>query len=187
MKKLILVIILVVIIIFTIASYFFIARFSNPNAVPIPSPTSANSQTHLCQSNQLSTNISAQGAAGNIYATLEMTNSGKTTCEVVLGNTVTAMFTAKNIIMRYEQTVPSEHFMLAPNAKIYSQIHYPNGPQCQSGITQKPITFFYKTAETNVEFVPTMPVGKLVVQACLSEAEKTIIDIWPLSKTPITQ
>ena len=142
----------------------------------------------FCQPNQLSGDIATQAAAGNIYATLTLTNTGKTACEIVLGNTVTAKFDAKNISIHIEQPSSSKNFMLAPGAKVYSQIHYPNGPQCQSGISQKPITFLYTNAQTSLMFTSTTPqTEKLVVQACLSQLEKTVVDIWPLSKNPITQ
>ena len=162
-------------------------QMPNVSLSPVQTETPTQStQTVICQQNQLSATLSAQGAAGNIYAKLELTNTGKTTCEVILGNTVTTMFDAKNIVINNKHTVPSENYMLAPGAKVYSQIHFPNGPQCQSGIAPESITFLYKTAETSVNFTPDAHTGKLFIQACRSAAEKTTVDIWPLSKTPIT-
>ena len=188
MKRLLLVVILIAIIGFTVANYYFIAHFSNPHAATItPMSVSAAPQNAFCQSNQLSGDIAAQGAAGNIYATLKLTNTGKTSCEVTLSNSITALFSARNIITHYEQNPEEKNIMLSPGATVYSQVHYPNGPQCQSTIVQQPIAFFYKTPQTDFAFKPTGPTAKLIVQACSSEAEKTIIDIWPISKTPITQ
>jgi len=187
MKKIILTIILIAIMGFTVANYYLISHFSNPHAALSPSATPTSPQTAFCQSNQLSGKIDAQGAAGNIYATLTLTNTGKTSCEIVLGNTITVLFNARNIITHYEQNIQEENFILAPGAKVYSQVHYPNGPQCQSTIIQQPIAFFYKTDQASLAFKPTEPTGKLIVQACSSQSEKTMIDIWPISKTPITQ
>jgi uncharacterized protein DUF4232 len=189
MKKLILIIILLIIIAFTAAGYFFIVHFQKPNA-PIkqtPSAMVSQTQSQFCQTNQLSGDVMTQGGAGNIYATLTLTNSGKTACTVVLGNTVKVTFNAKNIVTNYKKNAPSQNFMLAPGGKVYSQIHYPNGPQCQSPIKEVPITFLYKTDQTSVTFQPNSLSLKLSIQACSSETEKTIVDIWPLSKNPITQ
>ncbi|SRR6266568_5480745 len=202
MKKLTLVVILLAIIAFSFAGYFLISKFSPQNApavtqtptvatFPTPSTSSTSKvvptevQISPCRQDQLSAEISTQGAAGNIYATLELTNKGKTACVVELGNTVKAMLEAKNIVTHDESTVPTQNFILAPKAKVYSQIHYPNGPQCQNGIAQQQITFLYKTDQTTIVFAPNAQTGKLLVQACNSPTEKTIVDIWPLSKTPI--
>lgn len=186
MKKLILISILVAIIAFTVWGYYFIKPFSSLSKAIAPTPTVVLSQTPQCQKNQLTTNISAQGAAGNIYATLELTNTGTTSCAVMLGNTLTAIFTANNMAIKYAQAVPTETFVLTPSAKVYSQIHYPNGPQCQSGIKEQPITVLYQANQVTIPFNPNAPNDKLVVQACLSQSEQTTIDIWPLSKNPIT-
>ena len=189
MKKIILIIILLAIIIFTVVSYHVIAHFSTPTLVTTmatPQPSSNIPSESLCQTDQLEANLSAQGAAGNIYATLILTNKGKTACIVVLGNTVLAQFNTNNMTTHYIEKVPSQNFSLAPGANVYSQIHYPNGPQCQNGIKEQSISFYYKNGQTSLVFAPNAQTPKLTVQACLSPDEKTIIDIWPLSQQPIT-
>lgn len=148
-----------------------------------PSPT----PPALCTNNQLTASASAQGGAGNIFATLTLTNTGDTACSVTLGKTVTATFDAKNIMVNDKQTMIPKNFVLAPLANAYSQVHYPNGPQCQSPIKPVPITFTYKTDQTAVTFDPIPQGEKLIVQACSAPTEKTVVDIWPLSKAPITQ
>ena len=189
MKNLTLIVILIVIILFAVMGYYFILSYSAHNNTNTKSPTIIPSPTQtqltLCKKNQLAATISSEGAAGNIYATLTLTNTGKTTCIILLDNTITAMFTAKNIAIHYIENVSNDDFSLAPSAKVYSQVHYPNGPQCQSGIKQQPINFLYQTDQTAVMFEQNPQMGKVLVQACVSEAEKTTIDIWPLSKTPI--
>lgn len=128
----------------------------------------------------------SQGAAGNIYDTLTITNTGSTPCEIILGNTITVTADATNIVFHNQKILASENFLLATGAKVYSQLHYPNGPQCQSGISQQPITVLYKTDMTTVPFTPDSQTGKLLIQACSSPQEKTTVDIWPLSKDPVT-
>lgn len=159
--------------------------------ITTPSPAKAVSssppQTVVCGEKQLAGSISTQGAAGNIYATLELTNTGTTACQITLGNSITAAFDASNIDLHYQQQSTPQAFMLAPSAKVYSQVHYPNGPQCSSGVREEQVTFFYKTDQTSVTFAPVnIQQEKVVVQDCVSPAERTVIDIWPLSKTPIT-
>jgi hypothetical protein len=198
MRKLTLIVILLAIISLSVALYFLISHFSPriPIAQETPTvsispietikPTQTPTTTALCQTNQLTGSISSQGAAGNIYATLVLTNTGKTACEITLGNTVTAIFSADNIVLHQEQTVPPENFKLTPGSKVYSQVHYPNGPQCQNGVTPKLVTFAYDNNGITITFVPDAQTGKLTIQACSSQTEKTTVDIWPLSKTPIT-
>lgn len=186
MKKIILTFILVVIIAFTVVNYYFIAHFSSSPASINPSPTAIHSQTNLCQSNQLSGTMTTQGAAGNIYAALELKNIGKTACTITLGNTVSAIYHANNIVINYKQHSNLQQLILSPLATVYSQIHYPNGPQCQSGITEKQITFLYHAGLISVAFQPTTQDETLQVPACDSPKEKTTIDIWPLSQNPVT-
>ncbi|CAN5337193.1 hypothetical protein BH10PAT1_BH10PAT1_0700 [soil metagenome] len=136
-----------------------------------------NVTTNYCTSDQLSANITSEGAAGSIYGTLTLTNNSATACNVALGNSVNAVFLANNISINYEATDAKEDFLLNPAAEVYSQVHFPNGPQCQSGITEQDVSFQYQTKL----------IGSLKIQACKSQDEPTVIDIWPLSKTPITQ
>ena len=177
---------MVVIIIGATGGYYFIAHYgtlymSKKVKTQLPTPDSA-----YCQKDQLETSMSTQGAAGNIYDELIITNKGKKACLIVLGNTITALFNAKNIITHYIEIVPNQNYTLAPSATVYSQVHYPNGPQCQNGIHIQPLTLYYKTAQITIPFTPGVKGGKLVVQACRSQNEKTSIDIWPLSKQPIS-
>ena len=206
MRKLTLIVTFLAIIAFGTAVSFLFTKFSSeeptiirhPSTTYIPpthiktqTPTLAptSPQTTSCQQNQVKATISTQGAAGNIYGTLEMTNTGKSACEIELGNTVIATFDNKslipqNIAVHNVHTVPVESYLLVPGAKVYSQVHYPNGPQCQSGIKQIYVSFLVD--QTGIIFQPDAHTENLVIQACKSDTEKTTVDIWPLSKSPIT-
>jgi len=181
------------IVIFGAAGYFFIIK-SHTTQTLSQYPTSSTQtlsisptgQRAKCLENQLAATVSTEGAAGNIYGTLVLTNTGKTPCTVVLGNTVTAAAEAKNVIIHDQENASLQTIILVPAEKVYSQVHYPNGPQCQSGISPSHLTLFYKTDKTTIAFHP-IPQGTLLVQSCTSPTEKTTIDIWPLAKTPITQ
>lgn len=213
MKNRTIIIILFLLFLFFAAGYFFLKEFSKSGPTPSysPSPTSSlaptnslspaasitptaanvtpTTQTQIsqCTNDQLAATIAAQGGAGNIFGTLELTNTGATTCSVVLGNTVIETTPAKNITVHYQQTAQTQVFVLKPHAKVYSQVHFPNGPQCSSGVTPQPITFLYKADQIAVPFQSTTPqTGTLMIQACTSQTEKTVVDIWPLSQSPIT-
>jgi len=194
-KNLTLIFILLAIISLSFAIYFLISHFSppSPDVTQVPTnsvslsptviPTQPSDQS--CKQNQLTTKVTSQGAAGNIYDTLTITNTG-IPCEVILGNSITVAAGATNIVFHNQETITSENYLLATGAKVYSQLHYPNGPQCQSGISQQQITVLYKTGNITVPFTPDSETGKLRIQACSSPQEKTTVDIWPLSKNPIT-
>jgi hypothetical protein len=191
MKNLTLIFILLAIISLSSVLYFLLSHFSPPAAVISQVPTDSISPTsiptqpdnNLCKQNQLVAKVSSQGAAGNIYDTLTITNTANP-CEIVLGNTIMVNFSANNIVLHKQKIVSSQNYLLATNAKVYSQLHYPNGPQCQKGIAPKPITILYKVGQTSVPFVPDVQTGKVEIQACSSDAEKTTVDVWPLSKNP---
>jgi hypothetical protein len=203
MKKLTITMILLATVALCTASYFLLIKFSTPeNAYRYPAPPfvpltpthvptaiPTKMQTTQCTPNQVQATISTQGAAGSIYGNLILTNTGKEACDLEIGNEVIATFDGKyivpeNIVIHDVQSVPSEDLMLAPGEKLYSQVHYPNGPQCQSGI--KPIQISFLVNQSSISFEPDSHTGNLILQACSSAKEKTIIDFWPLSKTPIT-
>ncbi|HSX09334.1 MAG TPA: DUF4232 domain-containing protein [Candidatus Saccharimonadales bacterium] len=183
MHKFLLIIILFIIIAGTVGGYYYIAHFSTPlpSLMAYPSPSST-----TCKASELSGTLSAGAGAGNVYATLELTNIGKKACQIDLGNTVKATFHANNITTRYDESIPPMQLMLAPSKKVYSQIHFPNGPQCQSEITPREITFSYPTSTGTVIFKPDTQNGTLEVDACSAQDQKTVVDIWPLTSTPIT-
>ena len=150
----------------------------NPAQEETTDPTDA--PTKDCHPKLLQAIISPEGTAGSTYAKLEITNIGTTSCQVTLGNTITTKFAASNITIHDQEKKPSETIMLAPSKKIYSQIHYPNGAQCSSGVTEKEIVFFYQTA---LPF-QTKNQDTIKIQTCKSDSEKTVIDIWPVSQIP---
>lgn len=169
------------------AVIFAFLKPSHQSIGPTPTPTSTQTssptseQTQLCQTNQINATITSQGAAGSIYGKLTMKNISDKSCHVTLGNTIKANFTAANISFKYQENPPATDFVLEPNATVYSQVRLPNGPQCQSGISPKEITFTYN----NISFATTNKTP-LMIQSCTSPSEQTVVDIWPLSKTPIT-
>lgn len=181
-----LVVILILIIIASAGTFIYFYKPQAPkpsplptaynNPLPSPTPSSSPISNSDCTSNQLKTTASFDTAAGNVYATLTIANISATDCEVTLGNSISAKYSATNITSVYKSSPPMQTYTLAAGAKVYSQVHYPNGPQCQSTIIQQPVTLTYGT---DVNF------DSFTISACTGP-EKTQIDIWPVSQTPVT-
>jgi hypothetical protein len=203
MKKLTGIVLLLAIIALVVVVNFLFSKFTpqnNPVITLSPTITQTSTQTSpaaisqapspdqskLCKKEQLSTQVSSQGAAGNIYAKIEIANIGKSSCVVALGDTITVQLYAQNVTLHYQQTVPTDYLTLNPSEKVYSQIHYPNGAQCPSGGVQKQVSFLYFVPQTTYQIDLGAPVEKLSILQCTSQSEITTIDIWPLSKNPVT-
>lgn len=147
-------------------------------------PTTFPTSNLECNNNQLSALITTEGAAGSIYGNLTITNTSDSECQISLGNLVKAKFSANNISYNYTVTSASQPFTLQPNQKVYSQIHYPNGPQCQSTISSKPISLVYESGSLSLNFKDMNGNTSFNISACLG-TENTLINIWPVSATPI--
>jgi len=152
---------------------FAFSKRSHPATQSVP----ISHQEQHCQRDQIKATFSSEGAAGNIYGQLTMTNISSKPCHISLGNTITITTDTHTIVSNYTQKSPTTDFVLAPGATVYSHVHFPNGPQCQSGVAQKAISFLYTTIEFR-----SITKTPILVQACVSPSEKTIIDIWPLSQ-----
>jgi hypothetical protein len=151
----------------------------NPSGTIEPGSSVNTIITSYCTSDQLKADARYEPAAGNIYGTLTITNTSNRDCNIVLGNSIHAEYDATNITTGFEDMTPNNHiYLLKAGSKVYSQVHYPNGPQCQSQISPKPIVFSYEANNIKVDFDSTS------VSAC-SGNENTQIDIWPLSINPI--
>jgi hypothetical protein len=181
-KKFYIVIGIIIFVIFLGVIYLVFANKSSLNlAVATSTPQTATPSPIAntdCTNDQLSASASYEPAAGNIYGTLTITNTSNTDCTVTLGDTIKANYTASNISINYESNPPTLSQNLHPGDKVYSQVHYPNGPQCQSEILPKPVIFSYEMNNIKVDFDSTS------VSACAG-SENTQIDIWPLSIKPI--
>jgi len=153
-----------------------------PTQAPVDNLAPTDDPNRDCKPKQLDAVVSTpEGAAGSLYATLTITNISKTPCKITLGNNFTAK-SPTNVTLHNQTTASSEVTSLAPSEKVYSQVRIPNGPQCPSGTTEQAIVFYYQQA---VQFM-TKDGELLKMQACKSESEKTVVDVWPLSKTPAT-
>lgn len=162
-----------------------------------PSPTLASSaiaptsSQNFCKPQDLQAMIELSPGAGNVYGTFTLKNISKISCEVLGGEFITAAYdtaAVKNITLsRMGQTQP-QPFVVGPGESLYSQVHYPNGPQCQSvGSNPTFVKFTYQIAsDTLVTFANASGSIQQAVQTCKSPTDMTEIQIWQMATKPIT-
>lgn len=186
-----------IIILITAAVYLYPKKsFAPQHTIPAVTPriTVSLSPTitiSFCTSGDLKPSITLGAGAGNIYGTITLKNTSAKQCQIVGGEFISATYdtnAVKNITVSHIGQTQAQPFVIAPNETIYSQVHYPNGPQCQSiGLTQTKVTFTYKISPTEtVAFKNQNGDTQQVVQTCTSPTDMTKIDIWNMSTTPIT-
>jgi hypothetical protein len=143
-----------------------------------------------CRTTDIQGQLSLEPAAGNIYGTITITNTSTRTCKIIANNNITATYNTnkvKNIVIDYKTKPTLDTYYLLPQNTLYSQIHYPNGPQCSTPIQSTPVIFSYKISSASAVTLRT-PQGRITqsVTTCTDPTEKTTIDLWSLSQKPIT-
>lgn len=187
MKKIVIGLIAVVLI---IALYIY----KNPGqqnitpASPTPTIFSGNNASAFCTPSDLDATLTSEGAAGNIFGTLSIKNISGKGCQITGNNYILPIFEVQNLVVKNQATKGPETFILSPNQIVYSQIHYPNGPQCSGEITQADITYSYKISPNdNIVFKGADNNAKQSIGVCKSASELTQIDVWSLSEKPVNQ
>lgn len=144
-----------------------------------------------CSPEDIQAVLTLSPGAGNVYGTFTIKNFTKVSCLIQGGQFITPDYdsqSVKNISVSYIGHTQPVPFVLPPGQSLYSQVHYPNGPQCQSiGFNQTPVSFSYKISSTDTVLFKTGE-GKtqLVIQTCKTNSAITEIKIWNLSSQPIT-
>ncbi len=191
-----------IIILLALAGFFYSQKSSPSNlkiaptpihsitVVPILTPTPT-SGVIFCLASDLLPTITLGVGAGNIYGALTLKNTSAQTCQILGGQFVSANYdtaTVKNITITHTGQTQPQPFVLSPGETIYSQVHFPNGPQCQSiGLNQTEVTFMYKISSSDeVTFRNQNGNTNQIVQTCKSSTDMTEIQIWNMSTTPIT-
>ena len=178
MKKVALPILLISAIILFGISYLF--NSNKPLGKGIPSA--------FCKPQDLKADITFQGAAGNIYGTLAIKNVSKEKCPIRGSGFVNPSYSATNINVKTQGNPGPSSLTLLPDQTVYSQIHYPNGPQCQGPIAYADVYFSYDISPgKNVEFKNQEGKVKQTIGVCKSLKEITEIDVWSLSEKPVNQ
>lgn len=153
-----------------------------------PSPTTS---VGYCSPQDLDAAVHFSPGAGNVYGTFTLKNMSPHTCYLLGGSFISAHYdtsTVKNItITHVGQTQPAP-FILSPNQTLYSQVHYPNGPQCQSvGLNNTAVLFTYQISSTDtVTFKNENGSTQQQIHTCTSPTDQTEIQIWNMSTSPIT-
>lgn len=168
--------------------FVFFQRFTNVS----PSQNQTTNQATMtpegfCSPSQLSGTVDPNPGAGNVYATVTITNISSTPCQVVGNNTLSIDYpnSVTNFQVVPQGTPSSATFNLEPNQSIYSLIHYPNGPQCSSQVTgvDAGVSYNVSQAET-LAFTPTNA-STIEIPSCDSPSEVTTIDVYPFSTSPV--
>lgn len=182
----------VAVVILALLIYLFVIKLTKPPQNPltptIPVPTKKPVlQNTYCDPKNLKAEIELSPAAGNIYGTFTIKNISQNPCQIVGNNFIKPETEAKNIAVIPQGTPGPALFTLSPGQTIYSQIHYPNGPQCQGPTDSKDISFSYHISpDESVTFVGNGHY-KPLINVCQSPSEITQIRIWGMSDKPITQ
>lgn len=189
MKKII--ILVVILALLFVGDLYFLKNSSNKHLVsifPTPNVSSENNTLGFCKPQDLDANLTTQGAAGNIFGTLTIKNTSTKNCQIISVNFILPSFDAKNITVKNQGQTGPETFTLSPNQIVYSQIHYPNGPQCSGQISQANISYSYKiSVNDSVNFKNQNGSTKQTIGVCQSSSEITEVDVWSLSKKPVNQ
>lgn len=157
---------------------------STPTLVPT-------SSQGYCDPKDLQALVILSPGAGNVYGTFTLKNMSQQSCEILGGTFITPEYdnnTVKNITITHMGQTEKKPFILTPGTTIYSQVHYPNGPQCQSiGINTTQIKFTYKVSPTAIiEFKDPDGNMQQSIQTCKAAKDITEIQIWNMSTQPIT-
>ncbi len=164
---------------------------TRPKPVKITLPSPKPTQAIYCKKQDLQASIMLSPGAGNIYGTLKLTNTGSEACEIAGSNPINIQYDAdrnKNIQISYVGQTQSDTFNLPPHQSLYSQVHYPNGPQCSTTTNPVIVSFSYAiSSRESIEFKNEDLINPVVVQSCKLATEMTQIQIWNLSNDPITQ
>ena len=190
MSKKVLFSVLTVVILFFVGVGIYVYRTPRsqlsvtPLLTPVPEVTASSGPAN-CTKDQLYGSMSSEGAAGSIYVDIKITNISKSSCNLTLGNNISPQIESDNITSKYQTTSSGNvEFSLGSNESVYSRLHFPNGPQCSSGINPQNISFVYDPKGVNLQLKTDDNKNYLTIQACQG-SENTQIDIWPVSSLPI--
>ena len=165
-----------------IFAFLYSQKYKNTFVPPTPTPTPINTTTTFCRPEDLEATLITEGAAGNIYGTFTIKNISSNTCSIQGDKFVAAKVDAANVIPDKQGDAGPAAIELSPNQTVYSQMHFPNGPQCTSGIVQSPVTFTYQISSSDkVTFMPGGNNTKVFVTACKASSEVTQLDVWSMS------
>lgn len=155
---------------------------------PTPPPTINYNDASFCTPKDLSARLTTEGAAGSIYGILTIKNTSERTCLIFGNNFIVPISEAKNITIKNQGQAGADIVSLTPNKEFYSQIHYPNGPQCSGQTIQEVISYRYKISQSDfVTFKNQNGDIYLRIGVCRIPSEMTEVDVWGLSEKSVNQ
>lgn len=182
--------IIIAIVIGITGAFFLFQRYSK---TPLTftrnqTPTTQATSQGFCTTSQLSGTVDPSPGAGNVYATVTITNISNTSCQIIGNNTLSINYpnSVTNFQVTPQGTPTTAKFNLEPNQSIYSLIHYPNGPQCSSQITGVDAGVSYTISQTETLALTPTNASTLEIPSCANPSEITTIDVYPFSITQVT-
>ncbi|HOX29784.1 MAG TPA: DUF4232 domain-containing protein [Candidatus Paceibacterota bacterium] len=147
-----------------------------------------------CSAADLSAQVIFEGAAGTIYGAMSIKNISDKACTIA-GNGFPKLnydkATVKNLNIATLGLPSASTYTLQPGSAVYARIHFPNGPQCGSGIKMANAMLNYPIAPgIDVTFENVLPQGgqnrpEFSITACNDPKDITDIKITNLSDQPI--
>lgn len=193
MKKILFVLGIVIVLVLLGSATVFVKNVyqPSPSLSPTPNISIAVSPTSVpptfCKPAALHATLITQGAAGNIYGTLAIKNTSAFACQIQGNQFIQAAYQVSNITVGHQGTPSAALLMIQPNQSVYSQIHYPNGPQCNGPTKDTSISFSYPISP-NAKVTFQNQNGQTIqsIPVCSATSEITNIDVWSLSNKPIS-
>ncbi len=195
-RKLIILGCLILLILTAAGTYFFnkknyVSQKPSPiqtiTSSPKPSATPSTESKIYCLPVDLEAKISLDPGAGNVYGSLTIKNISKSTCRINGMDFILPTSSVKNITISKQGKSVASFFLLKPGETLYSQVHFPNGPQCSTETVATPVVFTYKISTAqSIQFSDDSGSKEQTVNSCKKESEKTEVQVWPLMHQPIT-
>jgi hypothetical protein len=187
MKRVVGVIGIIILLLIACVLYLYAKRSSE--VLPQLSPTPSLHALY-CQPTDLQTSLSLSHGAGNVFGTFTIKNISKQACQIQSDTSIAAEYDLKkypNIVIEQKGQPQNGTVSLLPNQTLYSQVHYPNGPQCPGPTHTAPITFIYALpGQQKIFFVNQNGSKEQDVRVCDTTSAVTTIEIWNLALQPIT-
>jgi hypothetical protein len=161
---------------------------NNNSTQPVTPSQEPNKTVAYCTPNQLTGQLIPNVGAGNVFVSVTLKNTSTTECKV--DNVLPELDypnSVQNITTSPQGQPTSKTLNLKPNQTVYSQLHYPNGPQCSGPTLGVNSAVSLQISPDNTFTFQPQGSTTLDIEACQAASQMTQVQIWPLSEKPITQ
>jgi len=158
------------------------------SVMPTKTPQPTTTTESVCAPTDILATIALEAGAGNIYGTLSLQNKSKHSCSINGNDYVIPQYEAKNITVSRQGTVGEKSILLSAGQTVYSQVHFPNGPQCQGPTVEGTVSFTYPISDSqSVVFSDDSGEVRQPIQLCSSATDNTEVQVWSISNKPVNQ